>query len=265
MAGIAQHIHLNQRGANFRERNQSKRKYFIYVGNDERMSSRAETELFLDAKISNKYADVQNKKDALDVTNSEVDNHYVSVDDHKNQIKGYVALEAKSIVTVDDFKGNKGETDNSRKIIKPIKNYSFKVSENLEENQRSCFTANAKYDKNESNGRRGHSEPGLPGHFRRPRYKTQAGKNTALNKTHLSKNRQDLVDPESNQMMASSFDDDYSSYKLETKFFSKPQGVPDIRGYIMDEQNRRDIRRDTDLAKPISSKYRPYYRDRTNK
>lgn len=60
-------------------------------------------------------------------------------------------------------------------------------------------------------------------------------------------------------MLASSFDDDYSSYKLETKFFGKPQGVPDIRGYINDEQKRKDPRKDNNLGKPIGSKYQPFY------
>lgn len=153
--------------ANKRNRNQSKFRFLIFKGNcsntenirlpgdgvavfsgnDERMSSRAETELFLDAKINNKFAEIQFKKDALDITNSEVDNHYVSVEEHKNQIKGYVALEAKSIVAVDDFKVNRTENDSTRKIIKPIKNYSFKVSGNYDGTHRLCNTANANYDK----------------------------------------------------------------------------------------------------------------------
>lgn len=87
------------------------------------------------------------------MSDADKNNHYVSVEGHNNLIKGYVALEGKSFVAIDDFKVNQGP-DNIRRIIKPVINTPYRISASSEGTNRLCFTANANYDKKDTSNSR---------------------------------------------------------------------------------------------------------------
>jgi hypothetical protein len=72
--------------------------------------------------------------------------HFQSIEEPEN-IKGYIALEGKSLVAL-DLNKKKDKNILNRQIIKPIKKHSvYRTSGSSDGTQRLCFTAGANYEK----------------------------------------------------------------------------------------------------------------------
>jgi len=95
------------------------------LGNEEKGSSIAETVLIMESRLPKSH-DIS--KNEINYSDLEKNHHYISVDDPKQEIKGYVALEGKSFMAIDSFKSKNESPDRSRRVIKPVKNNGDKSS-----------------------------------------------------------------------------------------------------------------------------------------
>ena len=75
-------------------------------------------------------------------------------------IKGYVALETKQIVPIDDIQSIKESNEHSRRIIKPLKNNQCRISSSSDNTQKLWFTAGANYENRTSKNYRDSPEFG---------------------------------------------------------------------------------------------------------
>jgi hypothetical protein len=176
-------------------------------------------------------------------------NHFVSVEDYRGEFKEYVALEGKSFVVEDDMKRNKGNSNRSRKIIKARKSKTKRVSEIIDDSQRACYTSNSK-NKNNLNKNKGIIN------LANQRQSKMGGKNTIMSNS-LSKSKQ-KSNQEPKNMVASSYDEENSVFKLDTKFFGKAKDPTPVEsdGKEMKDKKNSGIR--TPII-PLIDKYRPIH------
>ena len=101
--------------------------------------------------------------------------------------RGYVALEAKQIVPIDDLQNIKDLNDHSRRIIKPFKGNQWRASSSSENAQRLWFTAGANYDKRVQKNSRESPEFGNFPDFKESPMRRDTGKGNVISFKKTSK------------------------------------------------------------------------------
>jgi len=182
---------------------------------DERYSSRAETELVMESKFAPKIVEKVGQKKETQYSES-IDfgksNYFNTKDENNEEFKEYVAVEGKSFDGIESLNENSTKVDNKRKVIKPLKKNTIKVSNNSHTN-RAYFNKGIKVEK------------------RHPKAKNLSfkTKNSKINEDNSDKTKSSILykipanpkennigDQESN-FLASSFDDESSPVKLDPK------------------------------------------------